>query len=238
MLIPNREPWLTQFSSIEEIGGADLLTLAQCVGLDPRVDLAGADFSGTEFLDQDFSGCDLRECNFSGCRFVNVRFSEADLTDAIFTDCEGRNVEFNLARTVGCDFSTAKFSNVSGLRMSPDPYANKSPEEIWKSPWRFEDFFDVNVKGLQIWRDEINKKNKNIKKGSKIEQPPERELTTSNPSVNRIVAEIAVTTFGIIFLIYFDLGTIGKTLLIPTVIITSSALLIRVIIYILRNRRR
>ena len=107
---------------------ADLLTLAQLVGLDPQRDLAGGKFVGANLSGIDLSGANLANSNFrgailtdgdlSGANLANSNFRGADLSGAYLenanlTKADFRKSSLALANLIGADLTEANLQSTT-----------------------------------------------------------------------------------------------------------------------------
>ncbi len=92
--------------------------------------LEASHWSGCQFLNCEFAGCDLREAVFRNCRFFDVetaqgcifRFSElrqacfhdCDLSASKFWACDGFEIEFARSKMAGVNFDKMSFAHEIG----------------------------------------------------------------------------------------------------------------------------
>ena len=96
---------------------ADLCGLA---GLDPKVDLAGGNFLGTNLSGEDFSQGQLCHCNFRGAILTDTDFSEADLRGANFSGADLSGVYLENAQLHQANFrkSSLALANLIGADLT------------------------------------------------------------------------------------------------------------------------
>jgi Pentapeptide repeats (8 copies) len=94
----------------------DFMEIARTLGLDPKVDLAGADLSRvTIALGSDLSGADLSTTNLSGTNLSGANLSGANLSGADLSSANLNGANLSGANLSGADLSGA---NLSGADLS------------------------------------------------------------------------------------------------------------------------
>ena len=115
--------------------GGDLCDL-NCFDAVPAIctdaDLAGANLSGRDFTDGDFSRALLNELNLSASNFTNVLFVDTSIRLSNAIDSNFTNVDFSRADCTGTNFrdGTLTGSSGSGITMADAVLTNVTAEDV------------------------------------------------------------------------------------------------------------
>ena len=90
--------------------------LCELAGLDPKVDLAGGNFLGTQLSGEDFNQAQLPHCNFRGAILTDTDFSEADLRGANFSGADLSGVYLENAQLHQANFRKSSLALANLIR--------------------------------------------------------------------------------------------------------------------------